>query len=137
MRPESTLRRTVHYPPLLFAMPHIHLITSASVVENVDIPDILRELVKELSRQETIDSKSIKAYHSLFQTWAMGEGAPAGFAHCTLGLITGRPSELRKTISDAMYSRLRDSFKASLDAGEVSLTFELREMDADTYRKGL
>ena len=116
-------------------MPHILLTTSANLVENTDIPDILRELVAELCRHESIDSKAVKSYHSLFHTWAMGEGAPAGFAHCTLSLITGRHAELRKSISDAMCARLRECFKSSLDVGEVSLTFELREMDAETYRK--
>jgi len=116
-------------------MPHILLTTSANLVENTDIPDILRELVSELCRHESIDSKAVKSYHSLFHTWAMGEGAPAGFAHCTLSLIAGRPSELRQGISDAMYERLRSCFKSSLEVGEVSLTFELREMDAETYRK--
>ena len=116
-------------------MPHILLYTSANLVENTDIPDILRELVGELCRHESMDSKAVKSYHSLFHTWAMGEGAPAGFAHCTLSLITGRPAELKKTISEAMFSRLRECFKASHEASEVSLTFELREMDAETYRK--
>ena len=116
-------------------MPHILLTTSANLVENTEIPDILRELVAELCRHEAIEPKSVKSYHSLFHTWAMGEGAPAGFANCTLSLITGRSVELRQRISDAMYARLRTCFKSSLDVGEVSLTFELREMDAETYRK--
>lgn len=116
-------------------MPHILLYTSADLVENTDIPDILRELVSELCRHESIDSKAVKSYHSLYHTWSMGDGAPTGFAHCTLSLIAGRPSELRKAISDAMFSRLRTCFKSSLEVGEVSLTFELREMDAETYRK--
>ena len=118
-------------------MPHIHLLTSANLVENVDIPDILKELVSELSRHESIESRAIKSYHSLFHTWTMGEGAPAGFAHCMLGLLAGRPESLRKTIADAMFARLHQCFKASLDANEVSLTFELREMDTETYRKGV
>ena len=118
-------------------MPHIHLLTSANLVENVDIPDILRDLVAELSRHETIDSKAIKSYHSLFHTWSMGDGAPAGFALCMLGLLTGRSEALRETIADGFQARLRQCFKASLEAGEVSVTFELREMDAETYRKGL
>ena len=116
-------------------MPHILLYTSANLVENTKIPDILRELVNELCRHESIDPKAVKSYHSLFHTWAMGEGAPAGFAHCTLGLMMGRSAELKKTIADAMYARLRECFNSSFDVGEVSLTFELREMDAETYRR--
>jgi 5-carboxymethyl-2-hydroxymuconate isomerase len=116
-------------------MPHIHLHTSADLVENVDLPDILRELADELSRQESIDSKAVKAYHSLHQTWAMGEGAPNGFAHCRISLLEGRPEDLRKRIAEAMYSRLKACFESTVRSGEASLTLELLEMDAATYRK--
>lgn len=116
-------------------MPHIHLYTSADLVENVDIPDILRALVEELAAKATIEAKSIKAYHSLFHTWAMGEGSPAGFAHCAVSLLSGRPVELRKQISDAMYARLGECFSESVASGEISPTLELREMDAETYRR--
>src|SRR5690349_7037244 len=108
-------------------MPHIHLMTSADLVENVDIPDILRALADELAAQESIDSKAIKAYHSLLHTWAMGEGAPAGFAHCQVGILEGRAEELRIQITDAMYAKLKASFEQSMREGEVSLTLELRQ----------
>ena len=116
-------------------MPHIHLYTSADLVENVDIPDILRALVAELSEQETVDPRAIKAYHSLCHTWTMGEGAPSGFVHCAVSILSGRPDGIKKTIADSMYARLRACFKTSVDAGEASPTLELRGMDKDTYRK--
>lgn len=116
-------------------MPHIHLSTSADLVENVDIPDILRALVVELSSHETIDPATIKAYHSLFHTWAMGDGAPVGFVHCAVSLVTGRSLELRTKIADAMYDRLCALFAESLDTGEVKPTLELREMEKSTYRR--
>jgi 5-carboxymethyl-2-hydroxymuconate isomerase len=116
-------------------MPHIHLSTSADLVENVDIPDILRALVDELAAQESVDAASIKAYHSLYHTWAMGEGAQAGFASCSISILEGRPEELRVRIADAMFARLRSLFRASADAGEVNLTLELREMAKATYRR--
>lgn len=118
-------------------MPHIHVYTSADLVENVDIPDILRALVDELAAQESVEPKTIKAYHSLFHTWAMGEGAPSGFAHCSISLLSGRSAELRKRIAVAMESRFRACFETSIVAGEISPTLELREMDADTYRRQL
>lgn len=116
-------------------MPHIHLYTSADLVENVDIPDILRALVEELSSHETIDAATIKAYHSLFHTWAMGDGAPAGFVHCAVSLVTGRPHEWRSKVADAMYDRLCALFAGSLDSGEVKPTLEMREMEKSTYRR--
>jgi 5-carboxymethyl-2-hydroxymuconate isomerase len=116
-------------------MPHIHLETTADLPENADVPEILSALVDCLSGFDTIESKSIKAYHLLRSNWQMGEGAPGGFAHCTVAILAGRELELRKLISDAMFTVLKNSFAMSLENNEVSLTLEVREMDKETYRK--
>jgi len=116
-------------------MPHIHLLTSADLVENVDLPDILRELVDALSAQESVEPKAIRAYHTLFHTWAMGQGAPNGFAHCRVSLLSGRSAELKGRVADALFDRMKQCFAASAERGEVLLSVELREMDRETYRK--
>lgn len=117
-------------------MPHIILETTADLPENADIPAILESLVLRLSTFDTIDSSAVKAYHTLRSNWCMGEGAPPGFAHVTVGILAGRPIELRRQIADGMYSEMRSHFAQSMEAGEVGLTLELREFDRDTYRKG-
>jgi 5-carboxymethyl-2-hydroxymuconate isomerase len=114
-------------------VPHIHLETTANLQENDSIPDILEDLVAILSQQETVGAESIKAYHTLRHTWAMGQGAPLGFVHCTLGLLTDRPLELRQKISAAIGEYLRTRFQDSLSSGEAGLTVELREMERETY----
>jgi 5-carboxymethyl-2-hydroxymuconate isomerase len=116
-------------------MPHIILETTSDLPENANVPDILEALVEKLSAIETIDSKSVKAYHTLRMVWSMGEDAPGGFAHCTVAILSGRPENLKTKIADDMYSVLKEHFGQSLDLGEVGLTLELREMDAATYRK--
>lgn len=117
-------------------MPHIHLETTSNVQENADLPDILEALVQELSSYETISSPSIKAYHTLRINWAMGEGAATGFVHCTVGLIKGRPTELRKEIAEGMVRILREKFSAATSNGDAAITLEVREMDDETYQKG-
>ena len=116
-------------------MPHIILETTADMPENANVPDILDALTATLCAMDTIDSKAVKAYHTLRSVWCMGAGAPPGFAHCTVAIMAGRPEDLRKKISDEMYAVLRKEFAQSLELGEVGLTLELREMDAGTYRK--
>ncbi len=116
-------------------MPHIHLETTADLPENANIPDILEALVAMLSGFESISSSSVKAYHSLRSNWDMGEGAPAGFAHCTVAIISGRPLELRQSIANGMYTELKKHFEMSLTDQEVGITLELREMDRETYMK--
>lgn len=114
-------------------MPHIILETTADLPENAQVPDILDALVLELGSYETVNSKSIKAYHTLRSVWCMGEGAPPGFAHCTVCVLTGRPLELRKRITEGIARVLRENFTESLEANEVSITVELREMEKETY----
>lgn len=116
-------------------MPHIILETTADLPENADLPDILEALIATLAAQETISPAAIKAYHGLRSNWAMGEGAPAGFAHCTVEILSGRPLELRQKIAQETFATLKSHFAASLEAGEVSLTLEVREMERETYLK--
>ena len=114
-------------------MPHIRLDTTADLPENADVPEILADLVAELSRHETVEPHSIKAYHTLRATWVMGEGAPAGFIHCEVAVLTGRSLDLRKAIGNALAQVLRHHFRTSLEAGDAGLTVEVREMDRETY----
>lgn len=116
-------------------MPHLHLITSADLVENVDVPDILEALAAELCQIESIDCASVKAYHSLFNTWSMGKGAPHGFAHLEVKLLSGRDPQLLASVSDRLYAQMKAAFASSLANGEVSLTLEIVEMNRETYRK--
>lgn len=116
-------------------MPHIHLETTADLPENANIPDILEALVRTLCTFDTIASESVKAYHLLRSNWAMGEGAPPGFAHCTVMLMSGRDLALRTKIADGMYAELKSHFTMSLSANEVAITLEIREADRETYRK--
>ncbi len=115
-------------------MPHIHLETTADLVENAHIPDILDALITTLSLQESVGAAAIKASHSLRPVWAVSAGSPEGFAHCTVCILTGRPVELRRRMADNLYSVLRDSFSESSERGEASISLELREMDRETYR---
>jgi 5-carboxymethyl-2-hydroxymuconate isomerase len=116
-------------------MPHIHLETTAGLQENGSVHKILEQLAKHLSTYETIASASVKAYHTQREHWAMGEGATPGFIHCTVSVLSGRPLVLRRAIAEGMYALLREQFRSSVEAGEAAITFELREMDKDTYIK--
>lgn len=116
-------------------MPHIHLQTTANILENDRIPEILRMLADRLAQFDTIDSASIKAYHTLRESWAMGSGAKPGFVHCEAAILTGRPVELRKEIADGLATLLRDVFASSFGADLAGLTVEIREIDRETYVK--
>ena len=116
-------------------MPHIILETTSDVVENQDLVDILERLVTKLGSFETVSPASIKAYHSLRHTWHMGEGAPNGFIHCEVAILTGRPQSLKEAIADGMFAELVSCFPGSRESKEASITLEVREMEKETYRK--
>jgi 5-carboxymethyl-2-hydroxymuconate isomerase len=115
-------------------MPHIILETTSDLPENADVPDILEALTQKLATFDTVASEKIKARHYLCSVWMMGEGAPAGFAHCSVAILAGRPLELRKRIAEGMVATMRERFRQSLDAREVAVTLEVREMERETYQ---
>ena len=116
-------------------MPHIELKTTANLPRALDVADLLKQLVDKLSTFETVKPAAIKAYHVPVKRWVMGEGAPKGFAHCTVSVLSGRPVELRAQMADAMVEVMRKALAPDMRAGEVSVTLELREMEPETYRK--
>jgi 5-carboxymethyl-2-hydroxymuconate isomerase len=115
-------------------MPHIHLSTSADLVENVDIPEVLAELAEALCELEPVSGESVKAYHSMHPHWAVASGGPAGFCHCDVRLLSGSTEEQRARIADGVYARLQRCFARSLRAGEASVTLEVREVDHAAFR---
>lgn len=116
-------------------MPHIILETTSDLPENANVPDVLDALVQKLASFDTIEEKSIRAYHTLRSVWSVGKGHPAGFAHCTIKLMTGRSPELKKQIASGLFKVLKDGFADSVANKEAAVTLELHEMDRDTYQK--
>jgi 5-carboxymethyl-2-hydroxymuconate isomerase len=114
-------------------MPHIHLNTSGNI--DGDMRAVLRGLADALASFETVSTSDIKAYHSRYEIWEMGEGAPRGFVHCTLSMLSGRPPELKGKIASEMYALLKGQYAEGVGSGEIGVTLELREMDRDTYMK--
>ena len=114
-------------------MPHIHLQTTADLPVNADLPDLLSALVDELCGQEAVQSNTVRAHHSLISNWAIGAGAPPGFAHLTVSTFQGKPMEWHKAVSAAMMKVLREHLALSLEAGEVQVTVEIREMERESY----
>jgi 5-carboxymethyl-2-hydroxymuconate isomerase len=116
-------------------MPHIHLQTTSDLEENAKLPDILEALTEALAAFDSVPSKGIKAFHTLRSVWVMGGGAPDGFAHCEVAILEGRSSELKKEIATDLFEVLKQEFAESITTGAASVTLEIREMVAETYRK--
>ncbi|MCC7436113.1 MAG: hypothetical protein IT363_15665 [Methanoregulaceae archaeon] len=116
-------------------MPHLKLDATSNVLELGEMPEILRELVAELCRHETIDPASVKAYFHEQRVWTMGEGARPGFVHLEVAVLDGRPLELKQAIAQGMRGVLERCFARSIAEGLVGFTIEVRDMDRATYVK--
>lgn len=116
-------------------MPHLKLDATSNVLEVGAVPEILRELVAELCRHETIDPASVKAYFREQSVWSMGKGARPGFIHLEVAVLDGRPLELKQAIAQGMRGVLERCFARSIAEGLVGLTIEIRDMDRATYVK--
>jgi 5-carboxymethyl-2-hydroxymuconate isomerase len=116
-------------------MPHIHLTTTANIVAVEPINKVLKKLVDLLSDFDTIQPEAIKAYHTIREVWEMGAGAKPGFIHCEVALLTGRSQPLRQEIGIAFEKKLTDLFLGAIESDLAKITVEVREMDAETYRR--
>lgn len=116
-------------------MPHLKLDVSSNVLALTEIEPVLRRLVDELCRHETIDSASVKAYAREHEMWAMGEGARPGFIHLEVAILDGRPLELKQRIAQGMRGVLESAFATALADGTAGLTIEVRDIDRATYVK--
>lgn len=116
-------------------MPHIHLEATPNAMANTDVILVLRDLVKQLTSFETIDPASIKAYYTLREVYVMGDGAPRGFVHCTVSIVSGREQDLKERIAQGMSDVLHKYFDRMRDLHQAGITLELREMERETYLK--
>jgi 5-carboxymethyl-2-hydroxymuconate isomerase len=116
-------------------VPHIHLETTADLIENGDIPELLGSLTAAMAAVESVPSASLKAYHTLHTNWTVGEGHAAGFAHCTLAIMEGRSPEQQETIADVVFAELSRGFERSLASRDVVVTLEIRQIAKATYRR--
>ncbi len=112
-------------------MPHLQLEISRDVADHAPLSDALDRLVAVFSELETVDPASLKAYARVADHWAMGAGAPAGFASLTACVLAGRSDELRGHFADVLFAEM----KALFGVHDSSITVEIREMDRITYRK--
>ena len=73
--------------------------------------------------------------HALLSSASISASSVARSASTTGSLLKGREVALRKRIADAMFEVVRKEFSISYASGELAVTLEVREMDAQTYRK--
>jgi 5-carboxymethyl-2-hydroxymuconate isomerase len=64
----------------------------------------------------------------------VGDGNKSNaFVHLTLSLMKGRDLSLRKALGEALFACLKEFFAQSFKELNCSFSFEIREMERETY----
>ncbi len=116
-------------------MPHIKVDVSANAARPGRIKPLLADLAARLAEFDSIESKAVKAYLNVREHFAMNADGRPAFAHVEVALMKGRSAELRSQIADAMREIIVAEFAEKVSHDEISITVEIREMDAETYRR--
>jgi len=111
-------------------MPHIQI----DHYPNFDSRKLLKLLVEEFCKIETIDPAAVKAYARLADEFEPGYQAPHGFVHLTICVLAGRNQEVLEKMSNQLYA-VGEEFLKEATAIPVSWTLEIREMTRHTYKK--
>jgi len=135
MKSVSGAAISLGYSIRIYFVPHIHLETTADLIENDEIPELLERLRDALAGVPTIPTESLKAYHTLRNQWTVGAGHAPGFAHCTVAIMEGRELDLQSQIADTVFAVLTEGFARSTEAGDAVVTLEVREIRKATYRR--
>ncbi|MFM9873910.1 MAG: hypothetical protein ACKVQS_10660 [Fimbriimonadaceae bacterium] len=112
-------------------MPHLQI----DHYPNFPTKNLLKLLVEELCKIETIDPAAVKAYSRLADQFEPGYMAPNGFVHLTICVLEGRNQEVLERMSDQLYKIGSDFIKENTKS-PVSWTLDIREMTRHTYKKG-
>lgn len=112
-------------------MPNIVLEYSNSVDERVNIQGLLEDLHQValecgLFKADDVKSRALRCHH-----WLIGEhDDQLDFIHLTLELLSGRTQEQKELLSQQLIDVL-----AAQAANVKSLTVNIREMDASSFKK--
>jgi 5-carboxymethyl-2-hydroxymuconate isomerase len=118
-------------------MPRLHLETTADLLENSDIPDILEALLNHAAREDGMESSIYSAYHSLRSVWQMGAGARPAFVNLTVYLSAGTGVDWKKKLVESLAEELRSRFSYSIEMNEAELSIALVEYDPSaSFRLG-
>lgn len=115
-------------------MPIIELYLTGNVDEIGSEERCLQELIDVVGTFEFLRKDRVRAMATTRHHYTVGEGHAAGFVHCRMKILSGHDPENKKRLADAMFKKLTEFFKLSMNDGKATVTFELNEMEREFYR---
>lgn len=111
-------------------MPHAIIEHSSNLEQTVTSLHILQVVHAIMETSALFDPMAIKTRRHITHDYIVGDNSTNGFVHVTVYLLQGRSEEVRKRLSDRIFQAL-DERMPHLS----SLTVDIRELNAATYRK--
>ena len=116
-------------------MPHLDLECSANVLDQPDVPRVLRRL-HEAMASAGFDLANVKSRAIRHSSFRARDGAPSwAFVHLEVRVLAGREAAVLRGTGEALLAVLRESFPRAAAGGGCDFTVELREMRGELYFK--
>jgi 5-carboxymethyl-2-hydroxymuconate isomerase len=119
-------------------MPHFVLEYSDNILEEVDFKEFFKRLHTLLVEAGPFNLSDIKSRAIRHQEFYVADGQESNaFVHMTLSIFKGRDLGIRQAVGEKLLAFLQEEFARSLQKLNCSYTVEIREMDKQTYFKGV
>jgi 5-carboxymethyl-2-hydroxymuconate isomerase len=115
-------------------MPQITVEYSAEVSEAFDRHAFALALHQAVSPLVDSDVAAFKTRFRQIEECVIGDGSPAAMIHVRIGLLSGRPAELKQEVGRVGIGIARDHLKP-VDGLTTQLTLEVHDMDREQYQK--
>ncbi len=117
-------------------MPHVTLEYSNNLTSAVDFNGLFERIHTALTGYERIKIGDIKSRAVGYDLFRVGEGSPdAVFIHLSVDILSGRPVEERKKMSQQLMALLHEAFVDIYNSQPCDLTVNIRELDRESYGK--
>lgn len=118
-------------------MPHVILEYSSNICEQPVASVLMPRIHRLISQVGSINIEDFKGRLISREEFAVADGGSANwaFVHLELALLSGRPPELKKEISEKVLAFLLDEFRETVSKKRTSVTVELRDIDRNCYSK--
>ena len=115
-------------------MPQITVEYSAELSEAFDRRAFALALHQALSPLTSSDVAAFKTRLRQIEESVIGDGSPAAMIHIRIGLLSGRPVELKQEVGRVSIGLAREHLKP-VEGLTVQVTLEVYDLDREQYQK--
>ena len=115
-------------------MPQITVEYSAELRESFDRRAFAVALHQAVSPLVSSDVAAFKTRFRQIEESVIGDGSPAAMIHVRIGLLSGRPAELKQEVGRVGIGLVREHLKP-VEGLATQLTLEVHDMDREQYQK--